>query len=112
MMENISPEALRLVTENAPDLLAMVRRARRRQPATPVTITLDRFRDDPLLLYAAVWYSVANGIEFRRQGHVIHLPILVECMSRRPTSINGHGTSSISGSFRTDNVRSGRGPSF
>ena len=62
MMENISPEALRLVTENAPDLLAMVKQAKRQRPPTPVTVPLDRFHDDPILLYAAAWYCITIGV--------------------------------------------------
>ena len=65
-MEAISPEALHLIEESAPTFLTAVQRARKQedsdQEAVAILLSLDAFYDDPILLYACLWYSATLGV--------------------------------------------------
>jgi hypothetical protein len=65
-MENISPEARRLVEENAPSFLAAIEHAKtvgtRKQKPARLTLTLEAFADDPFTLYACLWYAASEGV--------------------------------------------------
>jgi len=65
-MKDISREALDLAIEGAPQFIARIDRAgesalhRRR---VRVISTLRTFNDDPMLLYACLWYACSRGVE-------------------------------------------------
>lgn len=66
-MEEISPDALRLVQEGAPRFLKAVERAAKQSQRdntqnAGISLTLDAFYDDPMLLYAALWYAYSQGV--------------------------------------------------
>jgi hypothetical protein len=65
-MKDITPDARRLVEEKAPPFIVAVQNAaasldKGQNPAT-LHLTLDAFEDDPVLLYACLWYSASCGV--------------------------------------------------
>jgi hypothetical protein len=65
-MEGISQEALDLLMQGAPQFVkcvdeAIIKGQIRRGPAQ-VSVTLEAFHDDPLLLYASLWYAGTKGV--------------------------------------------------
>ena len=65
-MKAIPPATLRMVEENAPEFLRAVEVATKAQtrvgaPAV-VRLAFDTFVDDPLLLYAGLWYAATRGV--------------------------------------------------
>lgn len=66
MIPPISSDALQVVQEGAPVFLVSVDRLAR-LPHTKshmkiIRISLATFYDDPLLLYASVWYAATKGV--------------------------------------------------
>jgi hypothetical protein len=65
-MQDIPDEAVRLIEQNAPGFIVAVQSLQERQGkaevASPILLTLDAFADDPLLLYACLWYSATYGV--------------------------------------------------
>jgi hypothetical protein len=65
-MQDISPEALQLVEQGASHFIHVVQRAaaesRQRKEPISVFLTLDAFYDDPMLLYASLWYAYSQGV--------------------------------------------------
>lgn len=68
-MPDLPPDALRLVQEGAPDFAEAVAAAleagHERHHRVPVRLTLAAFRDDPMCLYACLWYASSQGVEVR-----------------------------------------------
>lgn len=65
-MHDISPEALRLIERDAPTFITAVWHAKeglhQGQEAATLLLTLDAFADDPILLYACLWYCATVGV--------------------------------------------------
>ena len=65
-MHDISPEALRLVEHDAVDFIVAVQHAKKStlqgQVPTQIILTLDAFFDNPMLLYACLWYGASQGV--------------------------------------------------
>lgn len=65
----ISEQALILIRQHAPDfreaVLEAKKKARERKRGAYVAIKLERFDDDPFLLYACLWYAVFEDVEVR-----------------------------------------------
>jgi hypothetical protein len=65
-MRPISSEALHLLRQGAPQFVKDVRRTLREGRASEgrlsLTVRLEDFDDDPMLLYAALWYACTEGI--------------------------------------------------
>jgi hypothetical protein len=65
-MHDMSPEALRFVSTNAPDFVLAVENAKeaadQRQKPAKLKVALETFADDPFLLYACLWYSINAGV--------------------------------------------------
>jgi hypothetical protein len=65
-MKDISQEAVDLAMQGAPKFVQRINQAggsvlpRRR---VRVTSTLNAFEDDPMLLYACLWYACSCGVE-------------------------------------------------
>jgi hypothetical protein len=59
-MSPISPEYRQFVLDHAPRFAAAVDGARKR--GGEATTTLRTFRDNPFLLYAALWYAASEGV--------------------------------------------------
>ena len=59
-MPPISPEYRQFVLDRAPRFAAAVDLARKRGGTAPAT--LRAFRDNPFLLYAALWYAASEGV--------------------------------------------------
>lgn len=60
-MQDITDEAFRLIERNAPGFIDAVLWGKAGTPAE-ILLTLDAFADDPLLLYACLWYSMSQGV--------------------------------------------------
>jgi hypothetical protein len=63
----ISPQALHLIESEAPDFRKAVLQAKKamrgsRSPAG-MQMRLERFHDDPFLLYACLWYALSKNVE-------------------------------------------------
>ncbi len=56
----ISPEYRQFVLDHAPRFVTAVDNARKRGGET--TITLRVFRNNPFLLYTALWYAASEGV--------------------------------------------------
>lgn len=86
-MQDISPEALHLVQEGAPHFFQAVQRVVTAHPrpaeTPPLLSTLETFYDDPILLYAALWYAYTQGVP------VTLLPKEVSRAVRRRTDAQG-----------------------
>ena|SRR5579871_1635394 len=65
-MQDISPEAIRLVEESAPDFIVAVAHAKeiaeRKHTPAKLNLTLNAFEDDPILLYACLWYACSHDV--------------------------------------------------
>src|SRR5579859_4759999 len=61
-MQPITPEALAMVQDDAPDVIARVQRANQHRRHRSIRLTLDRFDDNPILLYACLWYAATSGV--------------------------------------------------
>lgn len=62
-MQPITSEALQLVRDYAPWFLKKVGQVKRRR--VPLTLSLDNFDDNPLLLYACLWYADSGQVAIR-----------------------------------------------
>lgn len=65
-MNEISTDAERLVREEAPGFVAAVKHAlresKKRRETVPILQSLDAFDDDPMRLYACLWFAYAKGV--------------------------------------------------
>lgn len=65
-MKPISPEALQLVQEEAPNFIQAVQQASLQsghfQEETAILLTLEAFHDNPMLLYACLWYAESQKV--------------------------------------------------
>jgi hypothetical protein len=65
----ISVQALHLIEREAPGFREAVRHAKAAVCGTRKTahlpVRLERFDDDPFLLYACLWYAVSEKVEVR-----------------------------------------------
>lgn len=65
-MKGMSPEALEIVKEGAPQFIMRVEEAaektRRHGRRARISLDLKAFYDDPMLLYASLWYAHTRGV--------------------------------------------------
>ncbi len=65
----ISIQALHLIEREAPDFREAVLHAKaafRSLRKTPqLSVRLERFHDDPFLLYACLWFALSENVEIR-----------------------------------------------
>ena len=59
-MPPIAPEYRQFLFDHAPRFATAVENARKR--GGEATATLRAFRDNPFLLYAALWYAASEGV--------------------------------------------------
>ncbi len=68
-MHDISSPARRLALEGAPRFVEAVRSVQRKNRLSKrrhaLLLTLDAFYDDPMLLYACLWFAYSRGVEVR-----------------------------------------------
>lgn len=65
----ISVQALRLIEREAPDFREAVRHAKAAvrgvRKTAQLSVRLERFDDDPFLLYACLWLALSENVEVR-----------------------------------------------
>ena len=66
MLSPISSEVLKLVLEDAPDFAAQVDRLaampHNKSHTKIIRMSLETFYDNPILLYACLWYAATKGV--------------------------------------------------
>ncbi len=63
-MPSLSAQTVQMVQQDAPWFLDQVAQAQRRRRKT-LTLSLNKFEDNPLLLYACLWYASTEGVSVR-----------------------------------------------
>jgi hypothetical protein len=70
-MQSISPEALFLVTDQAPAFIKLVNRMAHRKTRRLLHIPMDTFDDNPFLMYACVWYAQSLDVDVQFSARLL-----------------------------------------